>query len=1343
MSAPGSLSHVNKVVATHAVSLITSANKAVAASIAYTDDLIACASKTIITRAAYLTASANKAVTTRAAHLIAVMAAVLMLCSAQAQAQSQPGTCGPAQIGHPCPTDGPATQAAATPTLNLGAGNPVHLATGNKTRRDTDLPAAPSSPGLEIVRHYNALDPRPHPLGLGWSWTYDTRLHLSATLAQIVQADGSRIDFGITGQDNDCVPRQAGTGTLTRTATGWTWQWPDHRQLTFDHHGQLASIIRPGGGVLALERDKRPGPTHGLIKHVRDNSGDTLTLHYELGQAGARLARIDTALGTFTYQHAPAPHGKGWLLTQVRRPDGMRQRYHYDPQRQSGHPHALTGAELIDQQGHTLPLGSWSYDAAGRVATADPPGMRFAYLQSPAPNRPGITSVTTEAGTTEFHIHQRGTRYQLSKVVGPGCPACPAPGLESHHSLNGQQLQLDTLRMQTNADGHITHLALDDSGWPALTLDYQDGQLTAWSSSVGGEQRLRDPDQGTLERRHANGDRWIYHQDQQGRPVSLTALSRRPQTDPITLQLSWRGQLLTGVQSPHETEQRRYDAHGRLSARRISRPATADGVPALEYEDRYHYDAAGRLREHRLPEGGTLRYDWHDARLTGIDWTNAAGHTQAIVRQADATTPGYVHANQLYTLGWTQADQLAGLLVSRPQPNQPQLATAAATTTAAVTTVTTAPTTPAATTVTTASTTPAATTSNTAATTTAATTAADNNPAPPLFVQQLHYTPQGQLSSESLLTNGQQSTSHYAYDSSGRLLVAHTHGSPQQHYAWHADGSARHAPQLQRDPSGLPQQAAGRLLHHDALHRLQSVWQNGQRLLYQHHDAQGRRILRQDATGTVQYLYADNRLAAEVRTVHGTTGITRRYIHAGWTPVAVIDYHVPQPLNGLATPTNRQASLYAIHADSVGLPRLVTDAQGQVRWQARFSAFGRAEHISGNLTLDLRLPGQIYDASTGWHDNGLRTYDPAAGHYLQPDPLGPLPGTQAYGYAAQQPRRHADPLGLLLFAFDGTRNAPSSLTNVWLLSQAYADGPVRYHHGPGTPAAPDLDAATAYTAPVILATQWERLLADLSAARFASEPVNIDLLGYSRGAALARHFGNLIAERVRNGRFWLRDSTLGTVTACVGLRFMGLFDTVAQFGLLGVGNHQYDLTVTDAWQWVAHAVALHEHRRLFPLTVLEGSPGGHLIEAPFVGAHADIGGGYLAAGTPPDQQGDLSDVALNWMRWQALAAGVPIDELPPEQQAVTQPLLHDQRAASSRRLLTRDRAVFDAEDEQLNFYQREHPRYGDQARRDTEAFIRRLPGWNRRSADGNVVGHIDMDAYRRWLAQEIGFDDLP
>src|SRR3546814_13694850 len=110
--------------------------------------------------------------------------------AAQVPAQ---GTCAPPQLGSPCAQGGTVSVGNNEPALSLAAGNPVHLATGNKYQKEIDLPAHPAAPGLEIVRHYNALDRRPSVLGQGWALSYDTRLFQVGGPWQIVQADGSRI----------------------------------------------------------------------------------------------------------------------------------------------------------------------------------------------------------------------------------------------------------------------------------------------------------------------------------------------------------------------------------------------------------------------------------------------------------------------------------------------------------------------------------------------------------------------------------------------------------------------------------------------------------------------------------------------------------------------------------------------------------------------------------------------------------------------------------------------------------------------------------------------------------------------------------------------------------------------------------------------------------------------------------------------------------------------------------------------------------------------------------------------------------------------------------------------
>lgn len=544
-------------------------------------------------------------------------------------------------------------------------------------------------------------------------------------------------------------------------------------------------------------------------------------------------------------------------------------------------------------------------------------------------------------------------------------------------------------------------------------------------------------------------------------------------------------------------------------------------------------------------------------------------------------------------------------------------------------------------------------------------------------------------------------------------------------------------PPIRRDAAGLPLSTDGLALRFQAQRRLAEV-RRGDRVLARYtYNARGQQIRQRHGSHEIERYYVDNRLAARwLRPAPAAGdppatrhfGVSQRYIYAQDAPVGL-----------LQTDDDGRTHLHFIHADLLGAPVLVTDERRSVRWSASYGVLGQATRRSGDLSLPLRWPGQDEDPATGWHDNVFRTYLPLRGQYLEPDPLGPVPGQQVLGYAAQQPMRHVDPLGLILLAFDGTRYGRANLSNVWKLAQAYQDGPVYYHAGPGNNLYLDWDAVTAASSGQILRNQWQSLLNALQRAQGSPQAAPIDILGYSRGAALAREFANRIARQTRNGWFSYDDPLRGTIALCVDLRFLGLFDTVAQFGLLGAANAGFDLSVSGAWSWVAHAVALHELRSLFPLISAADGQSGNTVEAPFIGAHADIGGGLLLdEDGQPAADGDLSDVALNWMRWQALAALVPLQPLADDDRQVSRPWLHDERIPAQR-LLPGDRDLQDAGTRRLS-PQGADARLGAAQRALFETFIRRVSGWELQS--GSVVGTVDMQGYGAWLEAQLGLPGM-
>jgi RHS repeat-associated protein len=1241
-------------------------------------------------------------------------ALVLAMSTARAGPDAGEGACAASRLGQPCPVSETAGQGAPAPALNLGVGNPIHLVTGNKYQREIDLPGPAPRAGLEIVRHYNALDPRPGSLGRGWTLSYETRLHAHAMpgRVQIAQADGSRMDFRCdtpNGAPPVCRPVAPARGTLERDADEWRWHWPDGRRLHFDAAGRLARIADGHGGQVRITRDTTAGPTHGEIIDVIDARGDALRFTYEVTPAGARLARIDTPSGAHVYSHdtpqaapgAPAPA----RLVAAAHPAGWQRHYLYETALQGGDPYRLTGIAWrhAGVEARTVRTHSWAYDKTGRAvlsvrgapdSTRD--RVQVSYLAAPSPDGSrGLTRVRGATGVTDFHTAVRAGRPVLLQVQGSGCAGCAAPGLRAAYDREGRLLQLNGLRLARDDAGHLVRLHDAASGWPGLALSFDSrGALQTWHTrATGQETRRRDAAGRITERRYANGDVWQYAYDGAGRPVEVIA---RADGTALRTTIAWRGGRPVRVDHPHERETRRYDRHGRLASRAVYRAALRDHGGGYAYSERYAWDARDRLVRHDLPEGGRLLYAYDDAgRVARITWDDGTGSGARELLRA-APGGGYLHLNGLHARGLLRRDGLHALLVEDPaHPAQP-----------------------------------------------------------PVFAQRLRYDGDGRIAREFARSGDWHTGSAYAYDDDTRLAGAgiafrNHRGSTARawRYAWRDagdlravehDGAAR-SYRPQRDASGLPRRYGGLHLHYGPDRRLRQVMRDTIEVVRYAHNAYGERIRRHSGGQTEHYLYAGNRLAARAHDLPGGgVGVAQRYVYAGWVPVAMIAYPQPRRLTPGATrpPT---PVFYAIHADAAGLPHAVTDAARQIRWRAAWSPSGAPLAMEGDLDMPLRQPGHVADAATGWHDNYLRTYDPQAGHYLEPDPAGPMPDTQAYGYAAQQPRRHIDPFGLLLFAFDGTSRDLTARTNVGLMSGWYADGTAYYHRGPGFAAPRVYDAATAGSAPAILGTQWQALLREVAAASGHGHPLRIDLLGYSRGAALAMHFGNMIAGRYRAGRFWHRDPGLGTVTACADLRFMGLFDAVAQFGVLGADNAQYDLAVSAEWHWIAHAVALHERRGLFPLSA---TPDGaaNVLTAPFIGAHGDIGGGYLAEPADVDTArpgGDLSDVALAWMLDQASRAGAPFQPAPAPFQRVDNAIVHDERGSRARRHGS-DRPVLDGAQRTRLARQGQHPYYGDRARAEVEAFIRRVENWTE-TADA-AVATVDMDGYRGWLRRTLDLD---
>ncbi|WP_193395391.1 RHS repeat-associated core domain-containing protein, partial [Pseudomonas syringae] len=104
--------------------------------------------------------------------------------------------------------------------------------------------------------------------------------------------------------------------------------------------------------------------------------------------------------------------------------------------------------------------------------------------------------------------------------------------------------------------------------------------------------------------------------------------------------------------------------------------------------------------------------------------------------------------------------------------------------------------------------------------------------------------------------------------------------------------------------------------------------------------------------------------------------------------------------------------VYYFHTDQIGTPLEMTDAEGQIVWQAKYRAWGAVEKLVVNeVEQNLRFQGQYFDAETGLHYNTFRYYDPEIGRFITQDPIGLEGGFNLYGYC-RNPTAWIDPLGL-------------------------------------------------------------------------------------------------------------------------------------------------------------------------------------------------------------------------------------------------------------------------------------------------------------------------------------------
>lgn len=177
-------------------------------------------------------------------------------------------------------------------------------------------------------------------------------------------------------------------------------------------------------------------------------------------------------------------------------------------------------------------------------------------------------------------------------------------------------------------------------------------------------------------------------------------------------------------------------------------------------------------------------------------------------------------------------------------------------------------------------------------------------------------------------------------------------------------------------------------------------------------NARSERVQKTSAAGTTRFIYDEKgRLLGEY---DANLVPIQEYIYLNQLPVAVLR------TQGAAR------TVYPIYTDQLGTPRAVADPARHVdvwRWDIAGSAFG--DHAANAdpdgdgtaFAMNLRFPGQYFDAETNLHYNYFRDYEPATGRFIESDPVGLKAGMSTYSYTSSSPLRYADPKGLTNWSF--------------------------------------------------------------------------------------------------------------------------------------------------------------------------------------------------------------------------------------------------------------------------------------------------------------------------------------
>ncbi len=281
------------------------------------------------------------------------------------------------------------------------------------------------------------------------------------------------------------------------------------------------------------------------------------------------------------------------------------------------------------------------------------------------------------------------------------------------------------------------------------------------------------------------------------------------------------------------------------------------------------------------------------------------------------------------------------------------------------------------------------------------------------------------------ITNGVISgqTQNFSYEATGRLLGSTgSYPSTNQSFSWDPNGnrlekirngtltghttdlasnrlmnlSGSRNEALYYNANGNLTQQGGRAFSYDSFQRLNSTTSAAGLKTHYWVNALGKRVYKtQGSPMAAFYVHGPGgELIAERGGI--TSGGTFHWRHYVWLGGELLGFVDPNGTN-------------YVHNDHLGRPEHVTDQSRTQVWRASnfaFDSWVAHSTLGGVGSLNVRYPGQYFDAESGLYHNGFRDYDPYTGRYIQSDPIGLAGGVNTYAYVGGNPVNSVDPLGL-------------------------------------------------------------------------------------------------------------------------------------------------------------------------------------------------------------------------------------------------------------------------------------------------------------------------------------------